>query len=125
MFFIGFGLYLIYHPQDNKQPINTKTDDIDIATALTIDSLKQKFKDTNFKVIDTGLKHGTVTIVSENYKVELTTLRKDIKTDGRHAKVKFTKDWFIDSNRRDLTINALSCTLNGRLYDYQPESAPK
>ena len=68
---------------------NEKIDDIDIATTLTTDQIKEKFKDTNFKVIDTGLKHGTVTIVSENYKVELTTLRKDIKTDGRHAEVEY------------------------------------
>ena len=66
---------------------NEKIDDIDIATTLTTDQIKEKFKDTNLKVIDTGLKHGTVTIVSKNYKVELTTLRKDIKTDGRHAEV--------------------------------------
>ena len=51
-------------------------------------------------------------------KFEITTLRKDIKTDGRHAKVKFTKDWIIDSNRRDFTINAMSCDFNGNLFDY-------
>ena len=52
-------------------------------------------------------------------KFEITTLRKDIKTDGRHAKVKFTKDWIVDSNRRDFTVNAMSCDFNGNLYDYQ------
>ena len=73
-----------------KHLSNEKIDDIDIATILTTDQIKEKFKDTNLKVIDTGVKHGTVTIVSENHKVELTTLRKDIKTDGRHAEVEYT-----------------------------------
>ena len=70
-----------------KHLLNEKIDDIDIATILTTDQIKERFKDTNLKVIDTGVKHGTVTIVSKNHKVELTTLRKDIKTDGRHAEV--------------------------------------
>ena len=79
---------------------NEKIDDIDIATILTTDQIKEKFKDTNFKVIDTGVKHGTVTIVSENHKVELTTLRKDVETDGRHAKVEYTDDWKKDLRKR-------------------------
>ena len=56
---------------------NEKIDDIDVATILTTDQIKEKFKDSKFKVLDTGIKHGTVTIISDNYKVELTTLRKD------------------------------------------------
>jgi len=98
---------------------NEKIDDIDIATILTTDQIKEKFKDTNFKVIDTGVKHGTVTIVSENYKVELTTLRKDVETDGRHAKVEYTDDWKKDSERRDFTINAIYMDINGKLFDPQ------
>ncbi len=98
---------------------NEKIDDIDIATILTTDQIKEKFKDTNFKVIDTGVKHGTVTIVSENHKVELTTLRKDIKTDGRHAKVEYTDNWKQDSERRDFTINAIYMDIKGKLYDPQ------
>ncbi len=94
-------------------------DDIDIATILTTDQIKEKFKDTNLKVIDTGVKHGTVTIVSEKYKVELTTLRKDIETDGRHAEVEFTDDWKQDSERRDFTINAIYMDTNGKLFDPQ------
>ena len=96
-----------------------KIDDIDIATILTTDQIKEKFKDTNLKVIDTGVKHGTVTIVSENHKVELTTLRKDITTDGRHAEVEYTDDWQQDSERRDFTINAIYMDINGKLYDPQ------
>ena len=98
---------------------NEKIDDIDIATILTTDQIKEKFKDTNLKIIDTGIKHGTITIVSKNYKVELTTLRKDIKTDGRHAEVEYTDDWKQDSERRDFTINAIYMNINGKLYDPQ------
>ena len=98
---------------------NEKIDDIDIATILTTDQIKEKFKDTNLKVIDTGVKHGTVTIVSENHKVELTTLRKDIKTDGRHAEVEYTDNWQQDSERKDFTINAIYMDINGKLYDPQ------
>ncbi len=98
---------------------NEKIDDIDIATILTADQIKEKFKDTNLKVIDTGIKHGTVTIVSKNHKVELTTLRKDIKTDGRHAEVEYTDDWQQDSERRDFTINAIYMDIHGKLFDPQ------
>ena len=56
--------------------------DIDVATILTADQIKEKFKDTKFQIIDTGLKHGTVTLLSNKIKIEITTLRKDIKIDG-------------------------------------------
>ena len=102
-----------------KHLSNEKIDDIDIATILTTDQIKEKFKDTNLKIIDTGVKHGTVTIVSKNHKVELTTLRKDIKTDGRHAEVEYTDNWQQDSERRDFTINAIYMDINGKLYDPQ------
>tara|TARA_B100000963_G_scaffold309664_1_gene285798 strand:- start:602 stop:1864 length:1263 start_codon:yes stop_codon:yes gene_type:complete len=98
---------------------NEKIDDIDIATIFTTDQIKEKLRDTNLKVIDTGVKHGTVTIVSEKRKVELTTLRKDIKTDGRHAEVEYTDDWQKDSERRDFTINAIYMDINGKLFDPQ------
>ena len=68
-----------------KHLSNEKIDDIDIATILTTHQIREKFKDTSLKIVDTGIKHGTVTLVSDDHKVELTTLRKDIKTDGRHA----------------------------------------
>ena len=98
---------------------NEKIDDIDVATILTTDQVKQKFQDTNLKVIDTGLKHGTVTIVSDKHKVEITTLRKDTKTDGRHAVVEYTDDWKQDSERRDFTINAIYLDINGKIFDPQ------
>ncbi len=102
-----------------KYLTNEKVDDIDVATILSTEEIKDKFKDTNFKVIETGIKHGTVTLVSKNYKVELTTLRKDLKTDGRHAEVEYINDWKIDSERRDFTINAIYLDANGKIYDPQ------
>ena len=94
-------------------------DDIDIATSLTTDEIKQRFQNTNLKIIDTGIKHGTITLVSENFKCELTTLRKDIKTDGRHAEVQYIDDWVRDSERRDFTINAIYLDINGKIFDPQ------
>ncbi len=99
--------------------LNEKIDDIDIATILTTDQIKQKLKNTNLKIIDTGVKHGTVTILSGNHKVELTTLRKDIKTDGRHAEVEYIENWSQDSERRDFTINAIYLDINGKIFDPQ------
>ena len=94
-------------------------DDIDIATILNGEEIKEKFKDTNFKVIETGIKHGTVTLLSKNFKLELTTLRKDIDTDGRHAVVEYIDDWRLDSERRDFTINAIYLDINGNIFDPQ------
>ena len=100
-----------------KHLSNEKIDDIDIATILTTDQIREKFKDTSLKIIDTGIEHGTVTLVSDKHKVELTTLRKDIKTDGRHAEVEYTDDWKQDSERRDFTINAMYLDKSGNLID--------
>ena len=102
-----------------KYLLNEKVDDIDVATILTTDQIKEKLKDTNLKIIDTGVKHGTVTILSGNHKVELTTLRRDIKTDGRHAEVEYIDDWDQDSERRDFTINAIYLDINGKIFDPQ------
>ena len=102
-----------------KHLSNEKIDDIDIATILTTDQIREKFKDTSLKIVDTGIKHGTVTLVSDKHKLELTTLRKDIKTDGRHAEVEYTDDWKQDSERRDFTINAIYLDINGKIFDPQ------
>jgi poly(A) polymerase len=98
---------------------NEKIDDIDIATSLTIDKIKEKFKDTKFNILDTGIKHGTVTLVSDKLKLELTTLRKDVKTDGRHAEIEYIDNWQEDSKRRDFTINAIYLDINGKIFDPQ------
>ncbi len=102
-----------------KYLTNEKIDDIDIATILSSEEIKNKFRDTNFKVVETGIKHGTVTLLSKNFKLELTTLRKDTETDGRHAKVEYINDWQLDSERRDFTINAIYLDINGNIFDPQ------
>ena len=96
-----------------------KIDDIDAATILTTDQIKEKLKNTDLKIIDTGIKHGTVTVLSDTKKIELTTLRKDVKTDGRHAEIEYTDDWQLDSERRDFTINAIYMDINGKIFDPQ------
>ncbi len=98
---------------------NEEVDDIDVATSLTPTQVKEKFKDTKFNIIDTGLKHGTVTLVFNKLKLEITTLRKDVKTDGRHAEIEYTNDWQEDSNRRDFTINAIYLDIKGKIFDPQ------
>ena len=96
-----------------------KIDDIDVATILTTEQIKEKLKNTDLKIIDTGIKHGTVTVLSDTKKIELTTLRKDVKTDGRHAEIEYTDDWQLDSERRDFTMNAIYMDINGKIFDPQ------
>jgi tRNA nucleotidyltransferase/poly(A) polymerase len=96
-----------------------KIDDIDVATILSAEEIKNKFENTNFKVVETGIKHGTVTLVSKSLKLELTTLRKDVETDGRHAEVEYINNWQLDSERRDFTINAIYLDINGNIFDPQ------
>ena len=102
-----------------KHLTNQEIDDIDIATVLSSEEIKKKFKNTNFKIIETGIKHGTITLVSKKFKLELTTLRQDIETYGRHAKVEYIDDWKLDSERRDFTINAIYLDINGKIFDPQ------
>ncbi len=92
-------------------------DDIDLATSLIPEEVKRKLKTMNIRVIDTGIEHGTVTAIINNKKFEITTLRKDVSTDGRHANVSFTKNWNDDALRRDFTINAIYADIEGRIYD--------
>ena len=102
-----------------KYLTNKLIDDIDIATTLNTDEIKAKFKNTNIKVVDTGVKHGTVTLISDHFKLEITTLRKDVETDGRHAQVEYINNWHLDSERRDFTINAIYLDINGKIFDPQ------
>jgi len=92
-------------------------DDIDLATILEPNEVKKRLNKENIKVIDTGISHGTVTAIINNKKFEITTLRKDLSTDGRHAKVTFTSDWKEDALRRDFTINAIYVDIQGRIFD--------
>ena len=92
-------------------------DDIDLATSLEPDEIKQRLAKNDVKVIDSGISHGTVTVILNKKKFEITTLRKDISTDGRHANVQFTLDWKQDALRRDFTINAMYADIEGRIFD--------
>jgi len=96
-----------------------KIDDIDLATLLKPEEVKEILIRKDIKVIDTGISHGTVTAVINQIRFEITTLRKDISTDGRHANVEFTLDWEEDSSRRDFTINAIYADMEGRVFDPQ------
>ena len=92
-------------------------DDIDLATSLEPDEVKKRLSKKDIKVIDTGISHGTVTAIINKKKFEITTLRKDISTDGRHAEVEFTSNWEHDASRRDFTINAIYADIDGRIFD--------
>ena len=98
---------------------NEYIDDIDIASIFSPEELKDKLKDSEFKIIETGIEHGSVTVVLNSSKFEITTLRQDIKTDGRHAEVSFIDNWKDDSSRRDFTINAIYMDRKGKIYDPQ------
>jgi poly(A) polymerase len=92
-------------------------DDIDIATTLTPDAVIVALKAAKLKAVPTGVDHGTVTAVSGGKPFEITTLRRDVETDGRRAVVAFTTDWREDAQRRDFRLNALYCDAEGRLFD--------
>lgn len=92
--------------------------DMDIATTLRPEVVQARAGTAGVKCIPTGLKHGTVTLVVEGKPFEVTTLRRDVETDGRHAQVEFTDDWKADAERRDLTINALYAGQDGVVHDY-------
>ena len=98
---------------------NEDIDDIDIASIFSPEELKEKLKDSEYKVIETGVEHGSVTVILNSSKFEITTLRQDTKTDGRHAEVSFIDNWNVDSCRRDFTINAIYMDKNGKIYDPQ------
>lgn len=87
--------------------------DIDLATRLTPQQVVARLQAARLKAVPTGIAHGTVTAVAPGLTVEVTTLRRDVATDGRHAEVAFTDDWREDASRRDFTINALYATLPG------------
>jgi len=93
--------------------------DIDIATVLTPQHVMERLAAAGLKAVPTGLAHGTVTAISGGLVAEVTTLRRDMATDGRHAEVAFTDDWQADAARRDFTINALYARLpGGEIEDY-------
>jgi len=96
-------------------PVN----DIDLATRIPPDEVMQRLEKAGIKAVPTGIDHGTVTAVCDGHPFEITTLRRDVSTDGRRATVAFTDDWKEDAARRDFTINALSADpTTGELFDY-------
>lgn len=93
--------------------------DIDLATRIPPDQVIARLEKAKIKAVPTGIDHGTVTAVSDGHPFEITTLRRDVTTDGRRATVAFTDDWQEDAARRDFTINALSADpVTGELFDY-------
>jgi poly(A) polymerase len=97
--------------------LNRPVDDIDIATVLTPDQVTQALKAAGLRAVPTGIEHGTVTAISESRPFEITTLRRDVSTDGRRASVAFTLDWAEDAGRRDFTLNALYARRDGTIHD--------
>ncbi len=96
---------------------NEKVDDIDLATNLLPEQVCEVLKKKEINYYESGIDHGTITALIDNYKFEITTLRKDVSTDGRHAKVEFTNNWKDDASRRDFTINAIYSDAEGNLFD--------
>ena len=96
---------------------NEIVDDIDFAVNLKPEECSAALKENNIKFFEIGISHGTIIAVIDSYKFEITSLRKDLITDGRHAKVAFTTDWKEDASRRDFTINAIFSDIHGNLYD--------
>ena len=92
-------------------------DDIDLATNLKPNEICEALKNKDINFYETGVEHGTVTAVIDEYKYEITSLRKDVKTDGRHAKVEFSLDWKEDAARRDFSINSIYSDASGNLFD--------
>ena len=91
--------------------------DYDFATTATPDGML-RMEDNGWKILPTGIEHGTVTFMGPYGCFEVTTLRKDVETDGRHATVEWTSSWAEDAARRDFTINAMSMDMDGKIYDY-------
>jgi poly(A) polymerase len=92
--------------------------DFDLTTTARPEVVTARARAARLQVVPTGIAHGTVTIFADELPIEVTTLRQDLATDGRHAEVAFGRDFRIDALRRDFTINALSIDLEGRVHDY-------
>ena len=96
---------------------NEEIDDIDLATNLKPDETINALKNNQINFYETGIDHGTITANINGKDFEITSLRRDVSTDGRHANVEFSESWYEDASRRDFTINSIYSDLNGNLYD--------
>jgi len=94
-----------------------KVDDIDLAVNLKPKDVCDALNNKNIKYYESGIEHGTITAIINNTKFEITSLRKDVDTDGRHAKVEFSDNWKEDASRRDFTINSIYADIEGSLFD--------
>lgn len=92
--------------------------EVDCTTTMLPEVIVERARKAGFKPVPTGIEHGTITVVVDGEPFEITTLREDVETNGRHAVVHFGRDFVLDARRRDFTINALSLGLDGQLYDY-------
>jgi poly(A) polymerase len=92
--------------------------EFDVATTALPEEVVRRVTAAGFKPVPTGIEHGTVTVVIEGHPFEVTTLREDVETFGRHATVRFGRDWRADAERRDFTMNALSVAADGTVFDY-------
>ncbi|MRN43918.1 CCA tRNA nucleotidyltransferase [Brucella sp. 458] len=97
--------------------LGTGVSDVDLATTHLPEETVRLASEAGFKPVPTGMEHGTITVVVQGHPFEVTTLRRDIETNGRHAKVAFGTDWKADAERRDFTINALYVTADGTVID--------
>ena len=97
--------------------LNRPIEDIDIATTLTPDQVTEALQEAGIRAVPTGVEHGTITAVADSQPFEITTLRRDVSTDGRRAVVAFTQDWTEDAQRRDFTLNAVYADRDGTLFD--------
>ena len=98
--------------------LQNKSKDVDLATTERPERIIQLLENAGLKAIPTGIEHGTVTAISGTRTYEITTLRRDVKPDGRHSEVDFTDDWEEDAGRRDFTFNTMSVSPDGTIYDY-------
>jgi len=99
--------------------LGVKVDDVDVATPLEPQQVIAALEAAGLRAVPTGVAHGTVTAVADGYPVEVTSLRRDVETDGRRAVVAFTQDWTEDSGRRDFRLNAIYADPDGALFDPQ------
>tara|TARA_B100001059_G_scaffold152601_1_gene152287 strand:- start:177 stop:1451 length:1275 start_codon:yes stop_codon:yes gene_type:complete len=96
---------------------NEEVDDIDFATNLNPSDVSEALKKKEINYYETGIEHGTLTAIIDEHKFEITSLRKDVVTDGRHAKIEFSSDWQEDAARRDFSINSIYADKKGNLFD--------
>jgi len=100
-----------------RADVHVHAADIDLATTARPEETIAAAKAAGLRAVPTGIEHGTITVISDHVAYEVTTLRTDVMTDGRHARVAFSNDWLADAQRRDFTVNAIYCNRDGTVFD--------